>query len=184
MLQRQNYNVAPTLPQRSIVCSTHNILWMLYWQHCCNTETTRSNSQCLGKVDTLTSNLQRCGNVASTNGNIDTTLKPQRQIHNVFSTLILRRCARCCFSFVKKVKCTLFRNQDPGPRTLKPGPRTKVLRPVTQDPGLRNSVTKILDFCLYRIFKLSYSSCLMSKNLISSDVLQCTFSFLNYLIQH
>ena len=82
---------------------------MLLRQHCCNNaEIAMLNLQRLANVHTLKLNLEQV-NVALTldsnsthiyiyiyhdccNGNVDTTLKSQRQIHNVLSTLILQRC--------------------------------------------------------------------------------------------
>ena len=42
------------------------------------------------------------------NDNVNTTLKPQREIHNVFSTSILLSCTKPCVSLAKNVKCGLF----------------------------------------------------------------------------
>ena len=68
------HNVASTLiPQsrmRWIVGSTHSILWMLYWQSCCNVEITTSNSRRLHKVNTTASTLHK----------VDTTTMWQRRI--------------------------------------------------------------------------------------------------------
>ena len=65
-MQRQNYNVGPTLFQCWIKTSTQNVPWLLPWQSSWNVEITTSNSQRLLNVDLVTSNLQRCGKVAST----------------------------------------------------------------------------------------------------------------------
>ena len=52
---RQNY-VVLTLPQRRTVSLIHSVLWILYWQSCCNVEIATLNSQRFHKVDTTTSN--------------------------------------------------------------------------------------------------------------------------------
>ena len=65
IVQRQNYNVAPTLPQHWILSSTHDILWMWYWQHHCNVGIVTSVSQGLHNDDVTTSCLQCCANVSS-----------------------------------------------------------------------------------------------------------------------
>ena len=93
--QIQNYNIAPTLPQRWVVTLTHVLLQILSWQCCFNVEIVTSNSQCfrtlllqrqtLNIVPTLS---QRW--IVNSSHSISLTLP--RQIYNVFSTSVLRCC--------------------------------------------------------------------------------------------
>ena len=64
--QHQNCTVAPNLPQCWIETLTHDVLWILYWQICCNVEAETSNSQSLYNADIITLKSQRCTNTAST----------------------------------------------------------------------------------------------------------------------
>ena len=85
--QIQNYNIAPTLPQRWVVSLTHVLLQILSWQCCFNVEIVTSNSQRFHNVAAATSNSQHCTNVAST---LDSKFISQHSINVVMATLVRR----------------------------------------------------------------------------------------------
>ena len=85
--QIQNYNLAPTLPQRWVVTLTHVLLQILSWQCCFNVEIVTSILQRFRNVATTTSNSQHCTNVVST---LDSQFISQHIINVVMATLIQR----------------------------------------------------------------------------------------------
>ena len=85
--QIQNYNIAPTLPQRWVVTLTHVLLQILSWQCCFNVEIVTSILQRFRNVATTTSNSQHCTNVVST---LDSQFISQHIINVVMAMLIQR----------------------------------------------------------------------------------------------
>lgn len=63
----------------------YGVLWILYWQYCCNVEITIPSSQRLHKVDIMTSNSKRYVNVTST---LDSKLTSHHIMDIVMATLI------------------------------------------------------------------------------------------------
>ena len=89
IIQRQNYNVAPMLPPRWIVNSSHKytlnvVLTTLL--HCWNHNVIFATSLQRRQIYNVLTIYYVC-----CNGNVNTTLQPRRQFHNVFWMPILRR---------------------------------------------------------------------------------------------
>ena len=92
------------------VGSTHDTLYLLYSQHCCNLEIMTSNPWRLHKVDTTRSNLLHCSNVASVMDSrftfqyiTDVVMATSIQLWNVNITTL----RPCCVIFARNVKCEL-----------------------------------------------------------------------------
>ena len=97
IIQRQNYSVAPTLPQRCIVSSSHKytlnvVLSTLLQRWNRNVSFTASIRQ--HQIYNVVVNhgcYKSCTICYGCNSNVDTALPPRRQIYNVFRRSILRR---------------------------------------------------------------------------------------------